>query len=85
MFMPHGLCECTEGIVAMGCCQGLGPAAYQAERDGKPVVLCTRCIVDSDMFPVVLVTEEDSFQQYAEFDMRGAFILQEQLNAQVVN
>lgn len=71
---PHGVCECDTGVVG-GCCLGDGPAAVEVTRDGKQMRLCTRCDLSTDLDKKVLVTKEDDFAVYVEFDALGALCL----------
>ena len=73
---PHGYCECASGIVSLGCCGGLGPAAFEVTRGGKQVKLCTRCDLSRDE-PTrkTLVQPGESLAIYVDFDVLGAWCL----------
>lgn len=67
---PHGKCECKGST----CCNGQGPAAYEAVRDGRHMLLCTRCNMAGDEL-TVLVQPNEPAGLYVQFDSLGALVL----------
>lgn len=64
---PYGTCQCPTGM-AGGCCGGHGPAAFEVERDGKTIRVCTKCDLSSDKNKVLLVKESDDKKIFIKHD-----------------
>ena len=65
---PYGICQC-DGIF---CCQGRGPASFEAFREGRWIRVCSRCILKDDKRRL-LVTVEDDAKIFLDFDTLGTF------------
>ena len=66
MTWPHGLCECNCTV-----CGGKGLAAFEVERDGRVMRVCTRCDLSDDKNKRLLVTRTDPFDQLEQYDIIG--------------
>jgi hypothetical protein len=67
---PYGLCCCNGTL----CCNGRGPASFEAFRGGQWIRLCSRCIQKSDERRL-LVTVADDAQIFLDFDALGTYSL----------
>lgn len=67
---PYGECECRGGCQ----CEGTaGPAAYEIERDGKKMKVCTRCDLSSDSSKKLLLKPNDEIKPFWDYDAIGTF------------
>lgn len=76
---PHGLCECV-----LGCqCQIIrGPAAFQVERNGRTLKVCTRCNLSGDRNQKLLVGMNDPMRVFMNYDPLGAMAIAFELSEQ---
>lgn len=71
---PYGKCDCSTGIVSLGCCGGNGPAAFEVTRNGKRLKVCTRCDLSTDQAKICLVKQGDNLDVFSS-DPLGALCL----------
>ena len=72
-------CECRE--CDNDNCGGRGPAAYAISRDGKRLLVCTRCICTGDEVLETLVTTRAELEECSEWDQLGGSCLSQELEA----
>lgn len=72
---PYGVCECSGGLIGLGCCGGTGPAAFSVVRDGKRIRVCTRCDLSRDEDKRLLVKKTDMAEPFQSFDALGFFCI----------
>lgn len=76
---PYGQCECSDCSISAGGCGGFGPAAFEVERAGVTMRVCTRCDLTSDKNKTLLVTPEDNAKLWIDFDPLGAVCIMGEL------
>jgi hypothetical protein len=76
---PHGFCECRSGCQ---CAIIAGPVAFEVERDGRKLKVCTRCDLSSDAGKRLLVTKGDPIAPYQNHDPLGALVIALELASQ---
>ena len=77
----HGTCECTlvsvhnSRHINCPCSVTLGPASYSVVRDGAQIFICSRCVVWNDINRECLITLDEDFKVYLDYDNLGSVII----------
>lgn len=71
-YLPFGPCECAD---TCDCKDKPGPAAYEVERSGKTIHVCTRCDLTSDKNKRLLLRASDNAKPFIDYDALGAMCI----------
>ena len=76
---PHGVCECADHCPCAR--HRHGPVAYIVLRGGRPVRICTSCLLTDDVIQRILATLAE-LPIYAAYDLTGSRVLARVLHRQ---